>query len=84
MDWQDCSLVKPQISNEGSGKGQALGYCVTVGSAKCLSWDMLVCLFGVFYLVYLNFDKAFAFTAGFGHQPAHASKQKQTLHFYFL
>lgn len=45
---------------------------------------LLVCLFGVFYLVFLNFDKAFALTAVFGHQPAHASKQKQTLHFYFL
>lgn len=50
VDWQDCSMVKPQMSSEGSVKRQELGYCVTVGSAKRLSWDMLVCLFGVFYL----------------------------------
>lgn len=67
VDWQDCCIVKPQISSEGSGKGQELGYCVEVGLAKCLSWDILVCLFGVFYLVFLNFDKAFALTAVFGH-----------------
>lgn len=85
VDWQDCSIVKPQISSEGSGKRQELGYCVTVGSAKCLSWDILVCLFEFFYLFFfLNFDKVFALTAVFGHKPAHASKQKQTLHFYFL
>lgn len=44
---------------------------------------LFVCL-GFFYLVFSNFDKAFALTAVFGHQPAHASKQNQTLHFYFL
>lgn len=84
VDWQDCSIVKPQISSKGSGKRQELGYCVTAGSAKCLSWDMLVCLFGGFDLIFLNSDKVFALTAVFGHQPAHASKQKQTPHFYFL
>lgn len=84
MDWQDCSIVMPQKSSEGSGKRQELGYCVTVGSAKCLSWDMLVCLFVGLNLFFLNYDKAFALTAVFGHQPAHASKQNQTLHFYFL
>lgn len=52
-----------------------------------LSVYLGICLFvclGFFSWFFLNFDKAFAFTAGFGHQPAHASKQNQTLHFYFL
>lgn len=44
MDRQDRSTVKPQISSEGSGKGQELGYCVTVGSVRRLSWDMFVYL----------------------------------------
>lgn len=45
--------VKPQISSEGSGKGQELGSCVTVGSVKHLSGDMFVCL-GFFYLLFFK------------------------------